>query len=90
VDPYINETEGATVNFPIIADPDRKVADLYGMIHPNAADTVTVRSVFIVGPPCLRLTPRPNKYGRAGLSPGRAAAVPWPGWITEGTRRIGR
>jgi thioredoxin-dependent peroxiredoxin len=47
--PDINETQGTTVNFPIIADPDRKVADLYGMIHPNAADTVTVRSVFIIG-----------------------------------------
>jgi len=48
--PDINETQGTEVNFPIIADPERKVADLYGMIHPNAADTVTVRSVFIVGP----------------------------------------
>ena len=48
--PDINETQGTTVNFPIIADPDRKVADLYGMIHPNAADSVTVRSVYIVGP----------------------------------------
>ncbi len=48
--PDINETQGTTVNFPLIADPDRKVADLYGMIHPNAADTVTVRSVFIIGP----------------------------------------
>ena len=48
--PDINETQDTTVNFPIIADPDRKVADLYGMIHPNAGDTVTVRSVFIVGP----------------------------------------
>jgi len=46
----INETQGTTVNFPIIADPDRTVADLYGMIHPNASDTVTVRSVFIIGP----------------------------------------
>jgi alkyl hydroperoxide reductase subunit AhpC len=46
----INETQGTTVNFPLIADPDRKIADLYGMIHPNAGDTVTVRSVFIVGP----------------------------------------
>jgi len=46
----INETQGTTVNFPIIADPDRKVADLYGMIHPNASDTVTVRSVFVIGP----------------------------------------
>ncbi|MGI8752213.1 MAG: peroxiredoxin [Acidimicrobiales bacterium] len=48
--PDINETQDTTVNFPIIADPDRKVADLYGMIHPNAGDTVTVRSVFLVGP----------------------------------------
>ncbi len=46
----INETQGTTVNFPIIADPDRTVADLYGMIHPNASDTVTVRNVFIIGP----------------------------------------
>ena len=46
----INETQGTTVNYPIIGDPDHKVADLYGMIHPNASDTLTVRSVFIVGP----------------------------------------
>lgn len=46
----INETQGTTVNFPIIADSDRKVADLYGMIHPNALDTLTVRSVFVIGP----------------------------------------
>jgi alkyl hydroperoxide reductase subunit AhpC len=46
----INDTQSTTVNFPLIADPDRKVADLYGMIHPNASDTVTVRSVFVVGP----------------------------------------
>ena len=46
----INETQHTTVNFPIIADPDRTVADLYGMIHPNASDTVTVRSVFVIGP----------------------------------------
>jgi len=46
----INETQGTTVNFPIIADPERTVADLYGMIHPNASDTVTVRNVFIIGP----------------------------------------
>jgi len=46
----INDTQGTTVNFPIIADPDRNVADLYGMIHPNASDTVTVRNVFIIGP----------------------------------------
>jgi len=48
--PDINETQNTTVNFPIIADPDRKVADLYGMIHPNASDTATVRSVFVIGP----------------------------------------
>ena len=46
----IKETQGHAVNFPLIADPDRRVADLYGMIHPNASDTVTVRSVFVVGP----------------------------------------
>jgi alkyl hydroperoxide reductase subunit AhpC len=38
------------LNFPLIADSDRKIADLYGMIHPNADDTFTVRSVFVVGP----------------------------------------
>jgi alkyl hydroperoxide reductase subunit AhpC len=46
----IEETQGTAVNFPIIADHDKKVADLYDMIHPNASDTVTVRSVFVVGP----------------------------------------
>ena len=46
----INETQGTTVNFPLIADPDRTVSDLYGMIHPNASDTVTVRNVFVIGP----------------------------------------
>jgi alkyl hydroperoxide reductase subunit AhpC len=46
----IKETQGHAVNFPVIADPDRKVADLYGMIHPNANDTLTVRSVFVIGP----------------------------------------
>ncbi|MBO0748622.1 MAG: peroxiredoxin [Acidimicrobiaceae bacterium] len=48
--PDINDTQSTTVNFPLIADPDRKIADLYGMIPPNAGDTVTVRSVFIIGP----------------------------------------
>jgi alkyl hydroperoxide reductase subunit AhpC len=48
--PDINETQGTEVNFPIIADTDKKVSDLYGMIHPNASDTVTVRSVFVIGP----------------------------------------
>ncbi|MGO9682283.1 MAG: peroxiredoxin [Beijerinckiaceae bacterium] len=46
----IKDTQGQALNFPLIADPDRKVADLYGMIHPNASDTLTVRSVFVVGP----------------------------------------
>ena len=46
----IEETQGVALNFPLIADPDRKVADLYDMIHPNAHDTLTVRSVFVVGP----------------------------------------
>jgi alkyl hydroperoxide reductase subunit AhpC len=46
----IAETQGATLNFPLIADHDRKVSDLYGMIHPNASDTFTVRSVFVIDP----------------------------------------
>jgi thioredoxin-dependent peroxiredoxin len=46
----INETQNCEVNFPLIADPDKKVADLYDMIHPNANDTMTVRSVYIIGP----------------------------------------
>ena len=46
----IEETQGCAVNFPILADPDRKVANLYDMIHPNANDTLTVRSVFIIDP----------------------------------------
>lgn len=53
----INETQGVTVNYPIIADDDKKVADLYGMIHPNANAKVTVRSVFVIDPSKkLRLT----------------------------------
>ena len=46
----IAETQGHALNYPLIADPDRTVANLYGMIHPNASDTFTVRSVFVVGP----------------------------------------
>jgi len=46
----IKETQGYALNFPLVADPDRKVANLYGMIHPNASDTLTVRSVFVIGP----------------------------------------
>ena len=46
----INETQSCTVNFPIIADTDKVVSNLYGMLHPNASETATVRSVFIIGP----------------------------------------
>jgi alkyl hydroperoxide reductase subunit AhpC len=46
----IKETQGHAPNYPLIADPERKVADLYDMIHPNALDTLTVRSVFVIGP----------------------------------------
>lgn len=46
----IEETQGAALNFPLIADPDRQVANLYDMIHPSASDTNTVRSVFVIGP----------------------------------------
>lgn len=53
----IEETQGANLNYPILADPDRKVSDLYDMIHPNASNTLTVRSVFIIDPnKKLRLT----------------------------------
>src|SRR5262245_35095985 len=45
----IADVTGSEVNFPLIADPDRKVADLYDMIHPNALETATVRSVFVIG-----------------------------------------
>lgn len=46
----IAETQGTAPNFPLIGDPDKTVADLYDMIHPNANDTATVRSVFVIGP----------------------------------------
>lgn len=53
----IEETQGVDLNYPILADPDRKVSDLYDMIHPNANNTLTVRSVFIIDPEKkLRLT----------------------------------
>ena len=45
----IAETQGHALNFPLIADPDREIANLYGMIHPQADDTLTVRSVFVIG-----------------------------------------
>ncbi len=46
----IAETQGHALNFPMIADPDRRIAEAYGMIHPSASDTLTVRSVFVIGP----------------------------------------
>ena len=46
----IADVTGPTVNFPMIGDPDRQVASLYDMIHPNASDTMTVRSVFVISP----------------------------------------
>jgi alkyl hydroperoxide reductase subunit AhpC len=46
----IEETQGAAVNYPLIADPDRSVAEAYDMIHPGEGDTSTVRSVFVIGP----------------------------------------
>lgn len=46
----INRTQSTTVNFPLLADPEKKIATLYGMIHPKADNTFTVRSVFIIGP----------------------------------------
>ena len=46
----IEETQGTAVNFPLIADEDRSIAEAYGMIHPNASDTMTVRSVYVIGP----------------------------------------
>lgn len=46
----INETQNTTVNYPLIADPEFKVANQYGMVHPNVTDKFTVRSVFVIGP----------------------------------------
>ncbi len=46
----INETQNCTVDFPIIADADKSIANMYGMIHPNASETFTVRSLFVIGP----------------------------------------
>ena len=46
----INETQSCSVNYPIIADPDKNIAEMYDMIHPNALNNLTVRSVFIIAP----------------------------------------
>lgn len=64
--PDIGEVAGTELNFPIVADPDRKVAELYDMIHPGEGDTSTVRSVFIVDPDDkMRLTlTYPKSVGR--------------------------
>ncbi|GLZ40462.1 peroxiredoxin [Actinokineospora sp. NBRC 105648] len=64
--PDINEVNGTTVDYPIIADPDKKVANLFGMIHPNEGDTSSVRSVFIIDPADkVRLTlTYPKSVGR--------------------------
>jgi len=62
----INETQNTTVNYPILADGDRTVADLYGMIHPKSLNNLTVRSVFIIDPnKKLRVTiTYPDSTGR--------------------------
>ncbi|MCK9899538.1 peroxidase [Parafrankia colletiae] len=64
--PDIGEVGGTPLNFPIVADPDRSVAELYGMIHPGEGDTSTVRSVFIIDPANkVRLTlTYPKSVGR--------------------------
>ena len=64
--PDIGEVGGTDLNFPIIADPDRKVAELYDMIHPGEGDTSTVRSVFVIDPADkVRLTlTYPKSVGR--------------------------
>lgn len=46
----IKDATGSELNYPLLGDPDHEIADLYGMIHPNANDTLTVRSVFVIGP----------------------------------------
>ncbi|MFT3841840.1 MAG: peroxiredoxin [Myxococcaceae bacterium] len=46
----IEETQGTALNFPVLADPDKKIANTYDMIHPNALDNLTVRSVYVIGP----------------------------------------
>ena len=62
----IQETQGSALAFPLIGDEDRKVADLYDMIHPNADNTLTVRSVFIIGPDKkVKLTLTYPEIGRA-------------------------
>ena len=82
----INETQNTTVNFPIIADPDRKVADLYGLIHPNASNNTTVRSVFVIGPDKkVKLTitypaSTGRNFGRSCGSSTRCSSPPTTAW----------
>ena len=64
----IAETQGTPVNFPMIGDPERKVASLYDMIHPNANDTLTVRSVFVIGPDNKVSSPSPTPRARVATS----------------------
>jgi len=73
----IGETQGTPVNFPMIGDEDRRVSDLYGMIHPNANDTLTVRSVFVIGPDKkvkLMITSRPRPVATSTRSCGSSTA----------------
>ena len=66
--PDIEEVNQVKVNFPIIADPEKKVALLYDMIHPNASEKATVRSVFIIGPDKkIKLTVQEDIYQLLGL-----------------------
>ena len=70
----IAETQGSALNFPLIGDENRDIANLYDMIHPNALETLTVRSVFVIGPDKkvkLTLT-YPASTGRNVTSPGMA------------------
>ena len=76
----IEETQGAALNFPLLADSDRKVSDLYGMIHPNANDTFTVRSVFVIdpeqeGPPYAHLPGRDGTELRGAAARHRLPAA---------------
>ena len=83
----INETQKTTVDYPILADEDKKVSDLYGMIHPNSLNNLTVRSVFIIDPnKKLRLQityPASTASTPSALVPlinpnTRIAVSPWP------------
>jgi alkyl hydroperoxide reductase subunit AhpC len=73
----ITDVTGQVVNFPMIADPDRRVATLYDMIHPNASENATVRSVFVVGPDHkVKLTLTAVDGQARGRHPGRLETGP--------------